>query len=45
MMPAVMEILPQKKDGNSTIVTYKTATFDKKIDERIFSQRNLQKGN
>ena len=41
--PSVMEMLPQNKEGHKTVVRFLNATFDSKIDERIFTRRNLQK--
>jgi len=38
-----MEIIPIKKEGHSTIITYEKAVFNQKIDESVFSLRNLQK--
>ena len=34
--PAVMEMLPQNKDGHKTVVRFVNATFDSKIDDKIF---------
>ena len=44
-IPTILTIIPQHKEGNRTIVKYTEADFDIKIDESIFSQRNLQRGN
>ena len=41
--PSVMEMLPQNKEDHKTVVRFLNATFDSKIDERIFTRRNLQK--
>ena len=41
--PAVMEMLPQNKMGHKTVVRFVNATFDSKIDDKIFTRRNLQK--
>ena len=41
--PSVMEMLPQNKDGHKTVVRFLNATFDSKIDDKIFTRRNLQK--
>ena len=43
-MPATMELIPQTEDkkGNKTIITYLTAEFNIKLDENIFSMKNLR---
>ena len=41
--PSVMEMLPQNKEGHKTVVRFVNATFDSKIDDKIFTRRNLQK--
>jgi outer membrane lipoprotein-sorting protein len=41
-IPAIMELIPTNKKGNKTIVRYLEATFDQKIDKKIFSLRNLR---
>ena len=38
-----MEMLPQKKDGHKTVVRFVNAPFESKIDDKIFTRRNLQK--
>ncbi|MYB64481.1 outer membrane lipoprotein-sorting protein [Candidatus Poribacteria bacterium] len=42
-VPSVMEMIPQNKDGHKTVVRWVSAKFDAKIDDRIFTRRNLQK--
>ena len=42
-IPSVMEMLPQNKDGHKTIVRFLTAEFDRPIDGKIFTLRNLRK--
>lgn len=42
-LPAVMELIPLNKEGNSTVVTYDSAVFNAPIDESVFSLRNLKK--
>lgn len=42
-IPSVMEMLPQNKEGHKTVVRYVNAEFDKEIDEKVFTRRNLQK--
>ena len=41
--PSVMEMLPQNKTDHKTVVRFLNATFDAKIDDKIFTRRNLQK--
>ena len=43
IIPSVMEMIPQNKEGHKTVVRFVTAEFDKKIDEKVFTRRNLQK--
>jgi hypothetical protein len=40
-----MELVPQNKKGNRTVITYKKIDFDLPLSDDIFSQRNLKKGN
>ena len=42
-VPSVMEMIPQNRDGHKTVVRWVNAKFDTKIDDRIFTRRNLQK--
>jgi outer membrane lipoprotein-sorting protein len=42
-LPTRWEMRPDAKPGNSTTVVLKEATFDRPVDDEIFSQRNLQK--
>ncbi|MCZ6677244.1 MAG: outer membrane lipoprotein-sorting protein [Candidatus Poribacteria bacterium] len=42
-IPAVMEMIPQNKEGHKTVIRYLDAEFDKFIDEKIFTRRNLRK--
>lgn len=44
-IPSVMEMIPQNKQGHKTIVRWNDGKFDSKIDDTIFSRRNLQKSN
>lgn len=41
-IPAMMELIPQHKEGHKTVIRYLTIEFDKKLDADIFSLRNLQ---
>lgn len=43
ILPTRWEMRPDAKPGNSTTVVLKEATFDRPVDDAIFSQRNLQK--
>ena len=38
-----MEMIPQNKEGHKTVVRFVDAEFDKGIDEKVFTRRNLQK--
>ena len=42
-IPSVMEMIPQNKGGHKTVVRFVDAEFDKGIDEKVFTRRNLQK--
>ena len=42
-IPSVMEMIPQNKEGHKTVVRFVDAEFDKGIDEKVFTRRNLQK--
>ena len=42
-IPSVMEIIPQNKEGHKTVVRFVDAAFDKEIDKKVFTRRNLQK--
>jgi outer membrane lipoprotein-sorting protein len=41
-IPTIMELIPSNKPGNKTIVRYLEVEFDNKLDEQIFSLRNLR---
>ena len=41
-IPAVTEMVPQNKEGHRTVIRYKEIEFDLKIDEDVFSLRNLR---
>jgi outer membrane lipoprotein-sorting protein len=41
-IPSVMELIPTTKEGNKTILRYINAKFDIKIDDSIFTLRNLR---
>ncbi len=41
-IPATMEMIPTTKEGHKTIIRYLKLEFDKKVDEEIFSLRNLR---
>ncbi|UCG77384.1 MAG: outer membrane lipoprotein-sorting protein [Nitrospirota bacterium] len=42
-IPAVIELIPLNKENQKTVVRYKDLKFDEKLDEGIFTLRNLQK--
>ena len=42
-IPSVMEMIPQNKEGHKTVVRFVDAAFDKQIDEKVFTRRNLQR--
>ncbi|HDL03872.1 MAG: outer membrane lipoprotein-sorting protein [Candidatus Zixiibacteriota bacterium] len=42
LIPAVMEMIPRTKEGHKTVIRYIKLEFDVKIDEDIFSLRNLR---
>jgi len=42
-IPATLEISSEKNKEKKTILTYINAIFDAKIDESVFTRRNLQK--
>jgi outer membrane lipoprotein-sorting protein len=44
-IPSVMELIPTRKQGKKTVIRYLEASFDIKIDQEIFTLRNLRKGN
>ena len=43
VLPSVIEIVPQNKEGHKTIVRWMKATFDSDVDDKIFTRRNLQR--
>lgn len=44
LIPSVMEVIPQNKEGQKTMMRYLQAEFDIKLPDEIFSLRNLQSG-
>lgn len=44
-IPSVMEMIPQNKEGNKTVVRFLNAKYDTKVDDNIFTRRNLQRRN
>lgn len=42
IIPAVMELVPQHKEGHKTVVRYLEAKFDVPLDEETFTLRNLR---
>lgn len=43
-IPSVMELIPAAKEGHKTIIRYLEAEFDIKIDDSVFTLRNLRSG-
>jgi hypothetical protein len=41
MVPAVMEMVPQTKEGHKTVVRYKMLELNIPVDEEVFTLRNL----
>jgi outer membrane lipoprotein-sorting protein len=41
-IPAVMEMVPQQKEGHRTVIRYRELRFDVDLDEDVFSLRNLR---
>ena len=41
-IPSVLEMVPQNKEGNKTLIRYLDIEFDKKIKDDVFSLRNLR---
>jgi len=42
-VPTKWEMRPEGKPGNATTIVLKSASYDQRIAEEVFSQRNLQK--
>jgi len=42
VIPSVMEVVPQEKEGQKTVLRYLHAEFDAEIPDEIFSSRNLR---
>ena len=42
LLPSVMEIIPQNKEGHKTVFRYIIAQFNTPISNDIFSLRNLR---
>ncbi|MGA1839349.1 MAG: outer membrane lipoprotein-sorting protein [bacterium] len=41
-IPSVLEMVPQNKEGNKTVIRYLDIEFDQKIGDDVFSLRNLR---
>jgi outer membrane lipoprotein-sorting protein len=41
-LPAEMEMVPQTKEGHKTVIRYVQLDFDVKVDDEVFSLRNLR---
>ena len=42
-IPTRWEMKPLGKPGNSTTIVVKSVSYDVRLDEEVFTQRNLQK--
>jgi len=42
-MPTVMDVMPARKVGHKTTVRYRDAAFDRKVDDAVFTLRNLRR--
>ena len=45
LLPSVMELIPQDKDGQKTVLRYLSAEFNIRLPKEIFSLRNLRSRN
>jgi outer membrane lipoprotein-sorting protein len=43
-IPAVMELIPQNKEGHKTVIRYLRLEFDRPLHDDIFTLRNLRSG-
>ena len=41
-IPAVLEMIPQNKEGHKTVIRYLDIEFDREIEKDVFSMRNLR---
>ncbi|HEX9654887.1 MAG TPA: outer membrane lipoprotein-sorting protein [bacterium] len=44
-IPAIMELVPQNKEGQKTIIRYLQLEFDRPLPDEVFTLRNLRSGN
>ena len=42
MIPTVLEMVPQTKEGHKTVIRYLSAEFNLKLDDDVFTLRNLR---
>jgi len=42
VIPTVLEMVPQAKEGHKTVIRYLNAEFNTELDEDIFTLRNLR---
>ena len=42
LVPAVLEMVPQTKEGHRTVIRYRTLELDVDVDEDVFSLRHLR---
>lgn len=43
LLPTVMEMIPQDKPGNKTVLTYHAARFDESMDDAFFSEQTMKR--
>ena len=43
IVPSLIEMIPENKEGHKTVVRWLAAAFDSEIDDKIFTRRNLQR--
>lgn len=43
LLPSRMEMIPEDKKGNKTVLIYNSLLFDKEIPENFFTNQNMQK--
>lgn len=41
-IPTTLELVPEKKKGNRTVIRYKSVEFDLELDDDVFTLRNLR---
>ncbi len=43
LLPTVMEMIPEDKPGNKTVLTYQEAQFNEPLDDSFFSEQNMKR--